>query len=92
MPSLKSLAPLRRKRVALAANLLVAFAVMVSFGSQPDMMVRALGVGACSLYVLFAALLTLHRARREAFATVKATAPGQVLTLREAPAPLKVSA
>jgi hypothetical protein len=74
MPSLKALAPLRRKRVALALHLLIACAVMLSFASQPDMMVRTFGVGACNVYLFFVALLTLRRVRREAAVPVRVSA------------------
>lgn len=75
MPALKSVAPPRRKRlILLAVNVLVAAAVMLSFASQPDMMVRALGVGASYVYLFFAAALALRRTRRDSEAAVKVPA------------------
>jgi hypothetical protein len=65
MPTLKALAFLHHKRTVQAVNVLVACAVMVTFATQHDIMVRALGVGACNVYLFFVAMLTLHRVRRE---------------------------
>jgi len=69
MPSLNSQAFSRRKRIAMVLHVLVAVAIIVAFGSNRDMPVRAIGVAGSAAYLFAMAFLSYRRATR----TVKVT-------------------